>query len=190
MQIHGKRIIGAYQFHRGSIKMKPALLVPNLAKVIVWMIRIIALSAVVTAQIHFTPIRINCGGPRYVDPVTKYVWRGDSKKYVTTGFKESRCSIQSLTIANTTKSMRDVYCCNRFFKRRADSQHYAITVPNTTASYIVRLHFAELVRDGYSMIDFLCVCQQTADSIHFCKGLSSAKCTQNGCNDQRKITFG
>lgn len=134
--------------------MDSALQVPNIAKIVLWMIWIIALSAVATAQIHFTPIRLNCGGPRYVDPVTKFVWRGDSKKYVTTGFKESRCSIQSLTLANATKSMRNIYCSNRFFKRRPYSQHYAITVLNTTASYIVRLHFAELVRDGASIIDF------------------------------------
>jgi DNA-directed RNA polymerase subunit RPC12/RpoP len=170
-------MIGSYQLHRCSIKMESALLVPSLAKVGFWLIRIIALSALVTAQTRFIPIRINCGGPRYVDPDTKFVWRGDSKNFVTTGYKESRCSNQSLTIANATMAMRGIYCSNRFFKPRVASQHYTITVPNTTALYIVRLHFAELVRYGYYIIILLFFYGKLLTSLSFVKGIQCTKCT-------------
>ena len=148
------------------------------------MIWVVALSTLVAAQTNFTPIRINCGGPQYVDPVTKFKWIGDSRKYVTTGFKESRCSNQTLTIANTTESMRGIYCCNRFFKPRFYSQHYTIAVLNTSASYIVRLHFAELVRYGYFISTLKLSTTNCLPLTFFCKGISRAKCTKNGCSNQ------
>jgi hypothetical protein len=102
---------------------------------------------VVTAQTKFEPVRINCGGSRYVDPVTKFVWINDSTKYVTSGTQVSSCSDRFLVISNTTKSMREVYCSNRSFKQSSSplSNIYTIPVLNTTESYVVRLHFAEMV---------------------------------------------
>jgi Malectin domain len=129
-----------YQLHRSFGSAFPTHI-----KVCIWMIWIAILSVMAAAQTNFAPLRINCGGPRYVDPDTKFVWLGDSTRYVTTGSTESLCSNQSLTIANTTKSMRGIYCCNRFFRPRLESQHYTIPVLNSTASYLIRLHFAELV---------------------------------------------
>ena len=141
-----------YQLHRRAINMESAL--RKHIKVCIWMIWLIAVSTLVAAQTKFTPLRINCGGARYVDPDTNFEWTGDSTKYVTTGFKESICSNPSLPIANTTKSMRGIYCCNRFFKPSLDSQHYTISVLNTTASYTIRLHFAELVSHCQFLIPF------------------------------------
>ena len=115
--------------------------------VVIWMI---AMSSLVAAAqtVKFEPFRINCGGPRYVDPDTKLVWKADSLKYVTKSYQMSKCNNRHVAIANTTSSMRQIYCSNRFFKPSADLQpsYYSIPVLNTTASYIVRLHFAEMVR--------------------------------------------
>ena len=117
---------------------------------ILWMAMALSTMIVVAGQTSFEPVRINCGGPRYTDPDTKYVWKGDSKKYLTgtPGYQYSKCSNRYITIANTTKGMRGVYCSNRFFKPNVGTlpNFYTIPVLNTTASYIVRLHFAEIVR--------------------------------------------
>ena len=136
---------GFYRSHRGSIKMQSTF--PIHARLGIWMICMVAISAMVAAQTNFAPLRLNCGGSRYVDPVTKFVWLGDSSQFVTSGSKQCSCSS---TIANTTSSMRAIYCCNRYFKPSVNSQHYTIPVLNTTTSYTIRLHFAELVRHFYS----------------------------------------
>ena len=115
-------------------------------------------AASTTAQtMKFDPIRINCGGPRYIDPDTKFVWKGDSSVYFTKSYQTSKCNNGALTIANTTKSMRQIYCSYRFFKPRADLQqsYYSIPVLNTTASYIVRLHFAEIVSSHANKISYM-----------------------------------
>ena len=73
--------------------------------VVIWMI---AMSSLVAAAqtVKFEPFRINCGGPRYVDPDTKLVWKADSLKYVTKSYQMSKCNNRHVAIANTTSSMR------------------------------------------------------------------------------------
>lgn len=136
------------QMPRGAITMEPLYVVSMLLKVgigLLWLIGVATLAAAQT--IKFEPIRINCGGPRYVDPNTKFVWKGDSSKFATKSYQMSKCNNRFVTITNTTTSMRQIYCSNRFFKPSANIQpsYYSIPVLNTIASYIVRLHFAEMV---------------------------------------------
>ena len=108
-------------------------------------------TSMVAAQQGFAPFRLNCGGPRYVDPNSQFVWNADSKTYVTTGSTANKCGSQTVAFANTTASMRNIYCSNRFFKPTTDplkSYQYTIPVLNTTEAtnaYMVRLHFAEMV---------------------------------------------
>jgi Malectin domain len=153
-------MIGTNNFCCGPIKVGKVF--PWLVKVGIGMVWIISLFKMVEAQSKFEPIRINCGGSRFVDPVTNFLWINDSTKYVTKGTQVSRCNDRFLTIANTTKSMREVYCSNRSFKTSValESNQYVIPVLNTNASYIVRLHFAELVSHENFLFHGACAYQQ------------------------------
>ena len=175
-------MIGTYHSYRGPIQQE--FMYSRLVKLGIGMLWIISLFEIVDAQTKFQPVRINCGGPRYVDPGTNFLWINDSNTYVTSGTKSSKCNDSFLTISNTTKSMRAIYCSNRSFKPSAQPNLYTIPVLNTTASYIVRLHFAELVCHN-QFFYFYCACaEQQNDSIYFFTSeISAAECTQNGCTD-------
>jgi Malectin domain len=111
---------------------------------------------VTAQQTTFQPIRINCGGPRYIDPTTQAVWLADSTTTYNEGNKGrrmNRCGVQSLTIDNlASPSMRTIYCSNRYYRTLgnvldAPPFQYQIPVSNdASAQYTVRLHFADLVR--------------------------------------------
>ena len=108
----------------------------------------------VTGQV-FNPVRINCGGPQYRDPATNIIWLADSSVYNgNKGRAVRKCSNTSLVITNTSATLRNIYCSHQLFRavgatRDIQPYEYSIPVLNTTSSYIVRLHFAEIVR-GYS----------------------------------------
>ena len=147
-----KTILETQQMHCHSVKMERLL--PILFKVGMGMIGMMVLSTMAAAQqvpvVRFDPVRLNCGGGRYRDPVTSFVWKGDSSTYVTTGYKTSKCHNRFVSFTNTTRSMREIYCSNRFFKPTNPMKLYNYNIPvlNTTDSYIVRLHFGEMVCGG------------------------------------------
>ena len=160
---------------------------------IVGMLWMMALATMVTAQTSFKPVRINCGGSKYTDPDTNIVWKGDSKKYLngTSGYRFSKCSNRHVTFANTTKSMRTIYCANRFFKQSVgvQSNYYTIPVLDTTASYIVRLHFAEMVSSLKLRRALIDPQTHILRIIIRLSVVPSAECTQNECIDSRNFTF-
>jgi Malectin domain len=135
----------------------------QLAKSVVKLVAIILFrilfSMSTVAQTTFRPVRINCGGSAYTDPGTKLVWKGDASPtstLVTTKGGGARTTTNSIcnsgtTITNTTANMKPIYCSRRFFWRNTTSMQqpyydYSIPVLSTTEAYIVRLHFAEMVR--------------------------------------------
>ena len=145
--IHRDTMKGTNQYFRYQCPIVVETSILFLVKLGIGMLCIITFFETVAAQTKFEPVRINCGGPRYVDPVTRLVWVSDSSKYVTRGTPVSKCNDRFLTFVNTTSSMREIYCSHRSFKPSFDVQpnYYTIPVLNTTSSYIVRLHFAEMV---------------------------------------------
>jgi hypothetical protein len=170
----------------------------NVSTGVLWII--VVLSQLVAVQMmEFDPVRINCGGPRYVDPDTKLVWKGDSSVSVTKSYKTSKCHNRYVIIANTTKTMREIYCSNRFFKISADTtgsmlqpSFYTIPVLNTTASYIVRLHFAEVVRCTVVHLNqfrFLMWTYFWTNSTLLLTEISNSECAYNGCMDQRYVAL-
>jgi hypothetical protein len=123
----------------------------------------------------FNPVRINCGGPQHVDSATNVTWLADSGVYYgNKGRTVNKCSDASLVIDNTTATLRNIYCTNRYFRvvsgvRDAQPYEYNIPVLNTNNSYIVRLHFAEIVR-AYSACNLHtvhCVASLTVNISHF-----------------------
>lgn len=107
---------------------------------------------VVSGQI-FQPVRINCGGPQFRDTTTNTTWLADSSLYNVgnKGRSVRKCSNTSVVISNTTAALRSIYCSHQLFRavgaiRDVQPYEYSIPVLNTTNSYTVRLHFAEIVR--------------------------------------------
>jgi Malectin domain len=129
--------------------------VPSFRKIMLPYIFLVILFplAVVTGQ-TFQPVRINCGGLQYKDPATNITWLADSSLYNVgnKGRFVRKCSNSSVVIANTTATLREIYCSHQLFRalvgatRDAQPYEYSIPVLNTTSSYTVRLHFAEIVR--------------------------------------------
>jgi hypothetical protein len=102
-------------------------------------------STSVVSQNRFVPVRINCGGPKFIDPNSNITWRAD--KYFTTGSSFSDCEDPKVGITNTSDTMRTIYCSNRSYKGNYKLRPFRYNIPvlSTNATYIVRLHFAELV---------------------------------------------
>jgi Malectin domain len=101
----------------------------------------------------FKPIRINCGGPKYVDPATNITWLAESSGFNVgnKGGNLKKCTNSTTAIANATATLQNLYCCHRFFRSVGSALdvepfQYSIPVLNITSSYTVRLHFAEIVR--------------------------------------------
>jgi Malectin domain len=110
---------------------------------------LLMLSPIVVSQSRFEPVRINCGGPKFIDPRTNFTWGADT--YFTNGKQFSVCSDPRVVISNTTSTMRTLYCSNRF---NTATMKYNIPVLKTIESYMVRLHFAELVCVRSDLITF------------------------------------
>jgi Malectin domain len=116
------------------------------------------LAAVVNGQ-SFQPVRINCGGPQFQDPATNITWLADSSLYNVgnKGRSVRKCTNSTVVIANTTSTLRTIYCSNQLFRavgatRDIQPYEYSIPVLNTTSSYTVRLHFAEIVRAYFASL--------------------------------------
>jgi chitodextrinase len=77
-------------------------------------------------------IRVNAGGPAYVDP-SGNTWSAD------TGFNTGKTSVENVTVTGTT--MAQLFRTVRYDDTTAPELTYAFTVPN--GSYKVRLYFSE-----------------------------------------------
>jgi hypothetical protein len=120
--------------------------------IVTFILFILSPTVVISQTSRFEPLRMNCGGTRFIDPVTNYTWRTDT--YYLNGNDVSQCSNQQVTISNTTTSMRALYCSNRDSRTNIK---YNIPVLSTTSAYIVRLHFAELVRLLLLTVNITCL---------------------------------
>jgi hypothetical protein len=84
------------------------------------------------------PLRINAGGPRYVDSSGK-IWLADD--YHLTGYTAAPSEVSTTDFPNTTNDV--LYRTERFGGgTNINPLSYAIRVPN--GSYTVKLHFAEI----------------------------------------------
>jgi hypothetical protein len=111
----------------------------------------------------FQRISINCGGQRFVDPVTNKLWQNESQYLLplTLGYARSVCFLPDYQISNIVTSVApyNVYCSQRQFRSTIDPAPYIyrIPVPNTIFNaannpigytYQAIFHFTELVCDN------------------------------------------
>jgi hypothetical protein len=105
----------------------------------------------------FIPIRIHCGGQRFVDPITEHLWLGgnvyNKNRYGRNYDKPCYSNNTAIALPSSTISAPStIYCGHKFFKVNDDTVQefqYDVPVPSSTANsnqkYTARLHFAETV---------------------------------------------
>lgn len=97
------------------------------------------------------PIRINAGGPGFVDNRGR-VWQADNKYFNTGGKYEN-----AVQIANTGNYDERLYQTERYDEENAPEMYYEVPVPN--GNYLVTLHFSEIYKPaheiGFRVLDVL-----------------------------------
>jgi Malectin domain len=85
-------------------------------------------------------VRVNAGGPRYIDSFGN-TWVGD--KF----FKGKGAVSNDYCPGNVTNTMDSALFCTQRYFRSMDALPFVYNVPvNETSQYLVRLYFAEMVR--------------------------------------------
>jgi hypothetical protein len=150
---------------RTTIRQPTIKTISSSSSWVVVVLVLLMMAAAVTGQSNatvFNPIRINCGGARYTDPITGIRWLADTYNLGNKGRTVNQCNVNTTIITNLItvppSSLRPIYCTNRFYRsigssptqRDIEPYQYNIPVPsyvnNSAASYTVRLLFADLVR--------------------------------------------
>jgi Malectin domain len=133
----GDRNVGSLQQRR---------LLPCVAHYVHVVTVILLLQLLVVQGQTATHIRVNCGGPTFVDSNSNQ-WTNDVVYNLgNKGNRRNLCS--TTTVQNAPSNVpSNLYCSQRYYTPATFTQpyQYDIPVPNN-AFYIVKLHFAELVR--------------------------------------------